>query len=441
MILNKKNIGKLLFYEFLFILFFLVIIQIFHLPSYISYGIDIVNIFVLLYMVANRNTMFRICSNHLNSIFISVMVLWGACFFTAVINQVSPLLFIWSTRNSFRFFVPFFAIIIYWQRKDLIRLIKILNVLQVVNFLLILVQFFLLDYSQDQLGGIFGNEVGCNGYLNIFLCVTVPLVLELYLHGKVKLWYLFYTIFSWMIIAAMAELKVAFLELAFIVFLSIVLSRPSKKTVCILVASIMGLVIGINVIIIVFPSWARAFADVGALIKIGKETGGGYNISRTTAFSDINKLFFKNSIIKNIFGYGFGSCEYSSFDFFLSAFYKEYGYLNYRWFSHQMWFLQCGYSGIVAYLFLFLTIFIWFWRMKNRIGDDYGLANYGEILVALCVVNGIYNATLITEIGYIAFICLTIPFLYYKCERFENDTSQLIGKELKQAMYCKKKSI
>ena len=67
-------------------------------------------------------------------------------------------------------------------------------------------------------------------------------------------------------------------------------------------------------------------------------SGNGYtnsgDLNRLTAIQELYSKFFKGDIIHTLFGFGLGNCEQSSFSFLQSAFYNQYSYLHYRWFSH-----------------------------------------------------------------------------------------------------------
>ena len=70
---------------------------------------------------------------------------------------------IWTTYNK------------QWSRYEilafvgvLIEIIPKLKKIYIINFFICLLEFG-LGYSGDNIGGIFGTQSGCNGYLNLFL--------------------------------------------------------------------------------------------------------------------------------------------------------------------------------------------------------------------------------------------------------------------------------
>lgn len=53
----------------------------------------------------------------------------------------------------------------------------------IINFFICLVEFG-LGYSGDNIGGIFGTQSGCNGYLNLFLIVVSAIYVTEYLEKR-----------------------------------------------------------------------------------------------------------------------------------------------------------------------------------------------------------------------------------------------------------------
>ena len=89
----------------------------------------------------------------------------------------------------------------------------------------------------------------------------------------------------------------------------------------------------------------------------GKQYDEGYRIPRVGSFKVINKLFLRTPI-KEWFGLGIGNCDTSTFSFFQSDFYRAYGDYNYRWFTNQWTYLECGIIGFGLYVFFFVTLII-----------------------------------------------------------------------------------
>ena len=372
--LNKRSVKKLVSFQFYFVLLFSLFVEVFKLPTTITYISDIVNLIILMYLLYYKRKSEAIAALNMRATIICVLLLFAVTLFTAAMNMVKPTLVIWSARNYLRFFPYFISTVVFEDQEGLNRKFRFLQVLQVLNVALTLYQFFYLKLSGDFLGGIFGTAKGCNGYTNIFLCIITIYSLFAYSDAKrIRMLDLVFTLVSSLAIAAMAELKVFFLELVVIFLLYFLLSRGSLRKVVVIVSSVLAGYIGLMIFSAVFPQSMQFLTNIEGIMEYGTGTGGGYSLGRIGAYSNINRLIFHDDLMLNLFGLGFGNCEYSSFPMFRSAFYNSYGYLNYRWFTNQIWFLQCGYLGIIAYLAVIVSIFIWNIRNISIKGTDQNL--------------------------------------------------------------------
>ena len=256
----------------------------------------------------------------------------------------------------------------------------------------------------------------------------MTIAIAYYLKNKMSFTKMILTIASCLLIGAMAELKVLYAEFVIIVIACLILSKKSLKSGTILFISLVGIIASLMLFQIIFPGWASQMTSISDFINIGFATGGGYELSRLGAIADINNIWFKGDVIKNIFGYGFGSCEYSSFTLFTSDFSQMYYSYHYSWFNFQKDFLETGFSGIIAYAIVIISMFIWITKNKRKYKDELGLGTVGQIYCVLMVVFFIYNSTLRTETGYMAYMYLAIPFIYYKSiiqENWENKHAKL----------------
>ena len=417
LILDKKSISKILRFQVFYIFFLRFFVDILHFPSIISYGLDLLNLLITAFLLYSKVSKRKISKAELTGVAVSVVLLIVFVIFDGIVNLVKPQLMLWAFRNTMRYYPFFFSIIVFWNEKMLDSMLHFLLKLQYPNFLIILFQFFVLKYHQDNIGGIFGCATGCNGALNVYLCIVTALSVERFIHKKINLMSILCSMVFFLVAAVLAELKVVFFELPLIIILAVLLNRPSFRTIVTLIAVVLMIPIGISMIVVVFPQWGASFANINTFLEMGAGTGGGYNISRLGAFSDINRLLFQNDILKKILGLGFGNCEYSSIALFSSSFYDRYGWLHYRWFSHQMWFLECGYLGILLYALFFVQLFIWITGQKKKYGDSDGLGSFGQIMIILSAVNFIYNFTLRSEEGYMLYFALALSCLHYQCIR------------------------
>ena len=328
---------------------------------------------------------------------------------TAIFNLVPLQLYIWAFRNTFRFFVFFAACVTVLDTEDIDGIFDILYKFQYLNIVLCLLEYFVWGYKQDCLGGIFGIERRCNGAQNIYFCILLTWALSKYLAKKLNIIHLLVVMLSVLIISALAELKIFYIEFVLIVIMVVFLSRPSFKLGIIIAVGFVGFNFSLDLLKEVFPHQYNVLVNTNTFLDYFNSSGtGGYNISRMSAFKEINDRFFNNSVIRNLFGYGFGACEYSSFSLFTSQFYKQYSALNYRIFAHVMIFLETGYVGLI----LFILFFIDAARYAILRIKELGIYRYHAIIAIvfsmMCIINLWYNNALKIEYSYMAYFVLAI---------------------------------
>ena len=122
--------------------------------------------------------------------------------------------------------------------------------------------------------------------------------------------------------------------------------------------------------------------------------------------------FFKGITLHALFGFGLGSCEQSSYTFLSSAFYRQYEYLHYRWFSHAWIFLEQGVIGLVLTTAFFLSIDISILKKRKKSEKLYDLAVFS--FVPTCIIGLIYNSALELETAYLIALVCAFPFILEK---------------------------
>lgn len=403
-----NNQNKLLIYGvILWVILEELLISLLGLPSMLRYINDVVILFLCVVCICNTGRIISIFRQTGYSGVLAAILLYSVCvLMSAILNGVSVLLFLWAVRNTFRFLAFYMICIFVLDQEDIQRLLQWLCGLQWLNLILALFEYFVLHQKQDQLGGLFGTEVGCNTLLNIYLCFVVAYVMLQYLSKKKSLLYLLVSVISAMLIAALSELKVFYIEIILITFLALLLAKEKKRALVILLITAGALAVGLVVIRQLFPYHFAVLTNYNRLVEYVASEDGGYHLSRLHAFSNINRLFFQGNIQQNLLGFGFGSCEYSSFDFLTSAFYRKYGMYNYRWFSNQMMFLETGYLGVILYIAILAAILFSTWKSRRKSPDTYDTKNLVIIMCIITMITLWYNASVRTECGYLIYFIL-----------------------------------
>ena len=172
MVLYKNRTGKyLVYFQIFYVLFYNLLISMLGFPSSISYLTDLVTavLFVLAFKKISKTfkkiNYFAVIT--LIFMYISYLVV------VDISNLVSPMLVFWAFRNNFRLIVFFICCVCFLDKEDINKIMKMLYKVSWINFAFVLIQHFVFGYSQDNLGGIFGTLVGCNGGLNLYCCIIL----------------------------------------------------------------------------------------------------------------------------------------------------------------------------------------------------------------------------------------------------------------------------
>lgn len=345
-------------------------------------------------------------------------------------------LWLWSIRNYFRFYVFWVGCICWLEQNDVKLLLDWFVKLLYINFVVCSIQYFLFDYKMDFLGGTFGMDHGCNAYMNILLCVTFTWVLICYVRKQCELSKLLAVMGICIYIAALSELKIFFVEMILVICITLIYRASLPRKIIVLLTSIVGAYIGVQVLIHVFPFWGDYFTIASILEDVSSSYSnleGG--LSRTTAIPVLSSLFHDN-VSKTLFGIGMGSAEVSNIAVFNTETARQFDrVLHYSWFSYTFLFLEGGAVGTFVYTTFFLLCerharkhHIYAIRRKDTMApaetyafDDQCLL--AQIIALMCIVWMFYNSALRLDTGYFVYFILAIPFITNTRKRTNNYTS------------------
>lgn len=391
------------------------------LPSLILYFTDVITIFILITRINRIKRNVRWAGMKSQSIILAMMI---ACILVGIVlNLVNPLLIIWATRNNMRFFAFLYICVGVLYLHDVDKILRMLKKLFWVNLVMCSYQYFVMGLSGDHVGGFFGIVEGCNAYINILLCIVIAHTLAQYFNGSVKMRELLLCIVAGLYIAVIAELKIFYVEMLCMVIVSVLCVRPSIKTVGLCLLGVTGVFVVLLVLVQVDPQSLMLLIDEDAFRFY--ISGNGYtnsgDLNRLTAIQQIYSRFFSQDPLRALFGFGFGNCETAQFSFLQSDFFKQYGYLHYRWFTHAWVYIEQGALGLILYVSFFVSLFIKTYR--NRTPQNRQLMLTTLIFVSVCLMGMVYNCSLQLEASYMmAFMC-AIPFIWIK----ETNIRQWIG--------------
>lgn len=406
--IKKRSTYEVLTYIiFLFPFIMAFLLEFLHLPSFVKYSVDVMYLIALFLMNNGKNTLIQ--KEHTAFVaFVVSFLLYSL--FTYLFNFQSPFYFLWGVRNNFRFYIVFLLYIVAFDEDDALGFLKLMDYLFWLNAIVSVFQFFILGYRQDFLGGIFGVDRGCNAYTILFFSIVIGKSFLLFMNKNESAVVCFTKCGLSLVIAAMAELKFYFVLFVLILLSCTAMTRFSfRKAFVLIVAAWLLMFSGLLLPMIFGEKTALTPENIWKMI-----TATNYattrDLGRFTAIPTIARDYLTDWSGR-LFGMGLGNCDTSSFDICNSEFYKSHSYLNYNWFSSAFLFLETGIIGLLTYLSFFVICFVSaFRRMKRKEANEL-FCRLCMLMSVVCFIMVFYNSSLRTEIGYMAFFSLALPFV------------------------------
>ncbi len=383
------------------------------LPTSLKYLLDVMWITLGALMIINFSKAAFAPSKQMWILFAWCIGYFVFAVVTYFCNYQSLLYLAWGARNNFRFYVFFSAVMVFLSRDFIKRCLDLFDRVFWICFAVCMIQYFILGKNQDNLGGVFGVELGGNGYMNVFFVVVIIKSAVYYLNKKEKLVVFMLKSVAALTVAAMAELKFFFVEYAVILIMGIMLSGLSFRKVIVVVFGFVGVVVGIQATFFLFPEFAN-LDSIENIIKSATSGGYGYAeaLNRFTTIPVISSKYLTTTFLK-LFGLGLGNCDTSSYEFLNTPFYDQNFYLRYNWFSTATTYLETGYIGILFVVGFFVLVLIFALQLNKRAiakSDDKLFSQISAIAAVCAVLIFVYNSSLRTEAGYIMYFVLALPF-------------------------------
>ena len=412
-IVIEKTAGSLIWIELYLLAGFGFMRDMFGIPGTITYLFDAINLFLFGAILIrerydNRGTYYRYIYGLL-LMFLVLTVIGG------LRAGMSPFLYFWGFRNTFRFYAFFVCCVSLLGARDVLKMATFFKMLFFVNVGLCSLELA-MGYTGDYIGGSFGVLQGGNGYLNILIAVTTTIYILEYLARKMSLPKLVAILLLCFYMVSIAELKVYFFELPIIVILSILSERITSRSAILVITMVVGIAVGLFAMQFFFKGSGINFFTDGTIIEyMGDEgyTGTG-DLSRLDALSRITTTFFSSDPLVRLFGFGLGNCSASSFEALTSSFYDHFSWLHYTWFSDAYIYIEMGLSGLVCFEVFFLGVFV-VSKLKRYKGSDLRImTNCCGIVALLSIWLSVYNSSLTVESGYLVYLLLAVPFILDK---------------------------
>lgn len=335
-------------------------------------------------------------------------------------NYQSVFYYLWGLRNNIRMFVAFFAFAYLADWEDAKGWIKALDVLFVINFAVVILQYF-SGYGQDYIGGIFGTSKGCNGSLLIFLCIVFAKTILSFMRGEEKMSKCIFVSVASLLVSTLSELKMFFILFILILFMASFMTAHSiKKTLFFAFGAV--LVVLFSTLLTVLYKDFTDFLSFDSLIKALTDTGYATDedIGRFTALPVISQRFLPG-FFRKLFGLGLGNCDSSSLSMFNTPFFESHQTVHYSYFSYAFLFLETGFVGLALYASFFVASFFVSRKLKKLEMADEFACQMSIILSVISLILLVYNSSLRMEIGFMLFFVLALPIISANEQRESDD--------------------
>lgn len=406
---KKSQTGWLMWLLIIALFTFGTLFDFLHFPNLLKYSLDAAWMLLLGYMLLLRNPV-KVQS-------IRPLILWILAFFlysliVYVFRYQSVLFYLWGLRNNFRFYVAMIAFAVFMDSADGERYLQLFDKLFWVEILVCLFQYFVLGIRGDFLGGLFGVISGTNGYINIFFLIITARSILRYLNKMESTGACLMKCGAMLLVATLAELKFFFVEFCAIVVLAVMITDFSWRKLLITLASLAGVSMAITLLGVIYPFF-KEFLSLEGLWEIAtSEQGYTFrgDLNRLTVISGINKRFFEG-LSDQLFGYGLGNCDFASFDFLCTPFYKNHGWVHYHWFSTSFIYLEMGWVGLVFFFGFFILNYRKIEKLQKEGKTNLIHCQLARIMSLCCILVAIYNSSLRMEAGYMLYFVLALPYM------------------------------
>ena len=388
-------------------------LEMLHLPSLVKYVLDLSWLVLLITMISHK-----IQDPKRRG---TALTIWATVFFAyTAIGYIflyqSPLYYLWGVRNNFRFYVAFAAFATFLEPENVEEYFGLFDKVFWISVVVSLYQYFALGKTGDYLGGIFGIERGCNAYSNVFFVIVLIKSVVFYMERREKFQSCAMKFMAVVVVAALAEMKFFFIEAVLILILASLFTNFSWRKLGILLGGAAVLMSGATLLTMLFPHFGEFFSFDWFMETATSEKGytSSGDMNRLTALTVIDERFLKTPV-ERLFGFGLGNCDYSAFDFLVTPFFRRYEKWHYTWLSTAYIYLETGWIGLIFFFGFFVLAFLNAHKVEKKCtGVARSYCRVTKVMAVLCFVIAIYNVSLRTEAGYMAYFVLSLPNIVLK---------------------------
>ena len=388
-------------------LFYSFMTELLHIPNVIKFVSDFLVIVSLVFIVFRsiyNGNLF--VSRKISPIILFVGVFFVYTFIGYLFNFESVFYYFWGARNNFRFFAAFLIFIVFFDEESAEFSLNLLDFAFWIHLIVTLYQYFVLGFEQDFLGGIFGTQKGCNGYVIAFMSIVISKSILKFMSNKESSFACSLKCAAALLVSALAELKVFFFMFIFILIVSAVVTSFSVKKVILMVLLCVLLMVAYTILVSIFETFEN-FLSVDFLINelIRENYASSEDLGRFTSVPIISDRFL-TTLPDKLFGMGLGNCDTSTISIFNTSFYDRYVDIHYSVLSVAFMFIETGWIGLILYFSFFIICFVYSLIGFKKKRGNLLFNQIGIIMSILCLILLFYNSSLRTEAGYLLYFGL-----------------------------------
>ena len=316
---------------------------------------------------------------------------------------------LWAIRNYGRFFLYFILCNTILDSEDVNKMESVFLKTFPIHMVLVIYQYVVEHINQDLLNGIFGNRVGGNAGLMIYLSIIMCIVMARYEYKKISLSKFILYLMLILVNAALSELKFLFIVAFILLAWYLLMSKRKGRGMLLALAFIIIIYIATQVFYAVFPEYAGFMNLDNILNQLSAQEvyASQYDVGRTAVFSKLTPIITHWAGKDAVWiGIGLGNADYSSAMSFLnSAFFKVYESIHYTWLSLGYLFVETGYLGTIAYTLFFVVLeIVAILKYQKKTSYENLL---GTFFPLICMIMMVYNSALRSNYAYIIFATLS----------------------------------
>lgn len=323
-------------------------------------------------------------------------------------NHTPILMALWGLRNYGRFFIYFIFCINFLQSDDVDKMENIFVKIFPIHIVFVIYQYIIEGLNQDRLSGIFGNDVGGNVGLMIYLAIMMCIIMARYEYKNMSLSKFAIYLILILINAALSELKFLFIVAVLLLIWYLLMSKRKGKGMLLLLTFIIIVYIAIQIFYSVFPEYAN-FMDIDNIlnqVSAQEVYASQFDVGRTSVFSKLSPIITRWAGKGAVWiGIGVGNADYSSaINILNSAFFKTYEYIHYTWLSLGYLFVETGYIGTIVYTAFYVILEIGSIIKYQKEATYRNLL--GTFFPIICLIMLVYNAAMRSNYAYMIFVTL-----------------------------------